>query len=303
MIAESALTDKPRTVAVIVTYQPDPEALYPLIESIRTQVDGICLVDNGDGTKLPSFVYDFNIEVICLGENYGIAYAQNVAIHRAEARGCEYILLLDQDSVPAAGMVRQLITALEGLKERGIAVAAVGPSYLDHRQGETAPFVYRQGLKLKRRPRSEQEQTSSADFLIASGSLIPVAVFKRVGHMEEGLFIDYVDIEWGLRAKEKGFGLFGVNDAFMEHSMGDEWIDFNGRGVPVHSPLRHYYAVRNAVWLIRRKWIGWAWRFILALRIFRQFVFFSVFGVKRWHHSKMMLLGIYHGLIGRTGRL
>ncbi|WP_375450212.1 glycosyltransferase [uncultured Devosia sp.] len=43
--------------------------------------------------------------VIALDENKGIAKAQNIGIAHAQERRVEYILLLDQDSVPSNGMV------------------------------------------------------------------------------------------------------------------------------------------------------------------------------------------------------
>ena len=38
-------------------------------------------------------------DVIFLGDNFGIAYATNVAVQRAEESGYEYCALLDQDSI------------------------------------------------------------------------------------------------------------------------------------------------------------------------------------------------------------
>jgi rhamnosyltransferase len=121
--------------------------------------------------------------------------------------------------------------------------------------------------------------------------------------MEEGLFIDYVDIEWGLRARNLGYRNFGVHAAMMAHSLGDEWIEFRGRRVPVHSPLRHYYHFRNAIWLARRPWIGWPWRVILLQRLILQFLFFGVFAQHRVEHVRKMSLGFWHGLTGKSGRL
>ncbi|MCV5831057.1 hypothetical protein OFN28_30780, partial [Escherichia coli] len=47
------------------------------------------------------------------------------------------------------------------------------------------------------------------DHLIASGSLIPVDVFEKIGGMDDSLFIDYVDVEWSLRARYQGLRCYG----------------------------------------------------------------------------------------------
>ncbi len=36
-----------------------------------------------------------------------------------------------------------------------------------------------------------------ADFLIASGCLTPIESFDAIGLLNDDMFIDYVDIEWG----------------------------------------------------------------------------------------------------------
>ncbi|MGV1848127.1 glycosyltransferase family 2 protein [Rhizobium sp. L80/93] len=302
---DSTVSGRQRVGCVIVTYRPHHEPLLRQLAAIHTQVGFIVLVDNGDGLLLPTFPEEYGLEVICLGANDGIARAQNVGIQRLCDRGATHILLLDQDSLPAADMVACLLEGLTQLQQAGIAVAAVGPQYSDPRQGAHSPFVYREGLALKERsPHEPHSSAVSADFLIASGCLIPVAVLGAVGAMDESLFIDYVDIEWGLRAQHLGYSSYGIPAAQMEHSLGDDWIVHRGRRFPVHSPLRHYYYTRNSILLARRPWIGWPWRFILLRRMAKQLVFFSVFVPgKRLENAWMMTCGVLHGVLGRSGKL
>lgn len=119
--------------------------------------------------------------------------------------------------------------------------------------------------------------------------------------MVEELFIDYVDIEWGLRAREKGYLCYGAFGAHMEHALGDDRVTFGGYKVPLHSPLRHYYQMRNATWLMKQSWLPRAWIGILLWRMVRQIGFFSVAAPQGFSHARMMMLGVYHGLRGRMG--
>lgn len=292
----------PKVAGVIVTYQPDAEGLSQLIEAIRPQVDDLLLINNGISQDLPSVAPDINLVVTNLGENFGLALAQNVGIRQAVASGASFVLLLDQDSLPTANMVAELLGAIRGLQENGVSVAAVGPLFVDER-GEAAPFVYRDKSRLRLREPQNGSDVVEVDFLIASGSLIPVRVFDVVGLMEEELFIDYVDIEWGIRAKSKGYNSFGSFIAKMNHSLGDDWIEIKGRKLPIHSPLRHYYQCRNAIWLARRPWISPQWRKLFLSRQLKQFIIWVLFLSDRRKRIALMLRGAWHGVVGRTGKL
>ena len=291
-----------RICGVIVTYHPDPQTLGRLIRAVGPQLGHLVIVDNGSGFDFAPLLEQHAAELVALGDNYGIARAQNVGIDHARRQGADHVLLMDQDSLPAPDMVERLMAAVVELGGKDLPVAAVGPCYLDHRQGETAPFVYLEGLKLRRRTPAAGDTVVEADFLIASGCLIPIASLDKTGSMAEELFIDYVDIEWGLRARNLGYLSYGVPAAHMEHSLGDEWIEFRGRRIPVHSPLRHYYHVRNAVWLCRRPWISAGWRLVLAWRLVRQFLFFTFKAPHGASHARMMAVGLWHGLANRIGR-
>lgn len=291
----------PQVCGVVVTYNPDIQALERSLEHVAPQVGSLVIVDNGSDCDLTALAQTFNAHLEPLGENFGIAKAQNVGIKLARDLKASHVLLLDQDSLPAPDMVDKLLAAEQCLLADGRTIAAVGANYVDPRQGETGSFVYRDGLRLKRRPMPAPDAIVETDFLIASGSLTPIAVFDTVGDMVDELFIDYVDIEWGLRARDMGYLSYGAFDAHMEHALGDDHIPFRGHRVPLHSPLRHYYQLRNAVWLIRQPWLSKVWTVLLLWRMFRQFLFFTVAAPKGLRHARMMISGIADGLRGRMG--
>ncbi|MHC2363029.1 glycosyltransferase family 2 protein [Rhizobium leguminosarum] len=290
-----------KITGVIVSYNPDMNALRHLATAVAPQLDQLLVVDNGSlvdvglGDAMPA-------EVIRLDDNFGIARAQNIGIERARANGSDYVLLLDQDSVPARDMVATLLAALSVKEAEGFKVACVGPRYSDSRKLDAAPFVRLEGLRLKRQACARPTAIIDVDFLIASGCLIPLSTIDAVGDMVEEMFIDYVDIEWGLRAQSKGYRSYGVCAALMEHALGDESIAFGRRNIPVHSPLRHYYHVRNAIWLCRQPWLMKRWKIVLLWRVARQFAFFSIMTAPRLQHARMMTIGLLHGIMNRMGK-
>ncbi|HSD39896.1 MAG TPA: glycosyltransferase family 2 protein [Rhodocyclaceae bacterium] len=293
-------------MAVIVTYRPELPGFFRLLDSLAAQVKAIVIVDNGSGAELSAAIQGRQQQAevfLPLGENQGIAAAQNIGIARAHGLGATHVVLFDHDSHPAADMVARLLACLQRLESEGRRVASVGPCYSDERQDNPPPFIRVSGLSLKRCHRPEEGDAVAVDYLIASGCLIPMNVLADVGEMNADLFIDYVDIEWGQRARSRGYQNYGCFSARMQHALGDEPIYFLGRAYPARSPLRHYYMFRNAVHLYKMSHIPLDWRVVDAARLLPKFGFYVLFAPPRWQQFKMMSLGVLHGLVGRAGKL
>jgi len=281
--------------------------LSGLIGSLLPQVGGVVVVDNGsnpEGIKIIQDLVDrHSIDLILLGKNIGIAAAQNVGITHHKKLGAKYVMLFDHDSKPAENMVGVLLSVLREKERLGTKVAGVGPRYFDLRQNNPPPFIEIKGTHVIRHACNSKEDVIAVSYLISSGFLMSMASLDAVGDMREDLFIDYVDIEWGLRAASKGYVTFGVCAAHMEHDLGELPITFMGKQIPYHSPIRHYYLFRNAVWLYRQDYLPLQWRIGDAWRLLLKYGFYSLYGKPRMAHLKMMSKGIWHGLIGRVGQL
>jgi rhamnosyltransferase len=293
-----------KIVAIVVTFHPELPVLARLLDALQHQVDSIVVVDNGSAESLAAYMESRGQSheyFIPLGANRGISVAQNQGIAWARERDADYIVLFDQDSEPASDMVLQLLAVAENKLAAGVPLAAVGPRYLDERQDNPPPFIQVKGMKVERQPCTCSDTVADVDYLIASGCLIPMIALNKVGGMCEELFIDYVDIEWGLRAKQKGLQSFGACAATMRHDLGDEPIEFFGRKIPLHSPLRHYYHFRNAVWMYRQPWLPTHWKLADGWRLFLKYGFYTLFAKPRISHFRMMTLGILDGLRGRMG--
>jgi rhamnosyltransferase len=293
---------RPYVVAIVVTYDPDLDLLAEQLLRLTPQVTEAILIDNGSLRDIVAWNAQREpaaTAVIALGENHGIAAAHNAGIQWARNRNAQYVLLMDQDSMPAPDMVQQLFSAIS----RQPSPAAAGSRYLDERQNNLPPFIRIQGLTLQRCACEAENSVVSVDYLVSSGCLIPISILDKVGGMRDDLFIDYVDIEWGLRARHHGFQSYGVCSARMHHTLGDRPIKFWGKYVPLHSPLRHYYHFRNAILLYKEPWVPWNWKLVDGWRLCLKYAFYSTFAKPRIAHLRMMTLGMWHGLAGKTGKL
>ncbi len=294
--------------AVIVTYHPNLPRLRVLLEVSLPQVSHLVVVDNGSDERVLASIQTWaendGFSVIGLGENAGVAAAQNQGISWARAQGCSHVLMFDQDSVPSSGMVQKLLGALDEMRASVTTVAATGPRLIDRRTGKSTPFVRFGLLGVTRQAwRAETSRLIETDFLVSSGMLIPMEILDRVGLPEEGLFIDNVDMEWCFRARDMGLSLYGVYDAVMEHSVGDEIIQLGNYAIYLHNPLRQYYIMRNRILLYQRSYSPWGWIVQDFARMLFKLMAFSLFFPPRRQNIAMMLKGIRDGLTGKMGKL
>lgn len=302
-------------VAVVVTYRPGADATNALLHALAPQVRDVVVVDNGspDATVeiLRAITTEVGATLLPLGSNLGIAAAQNAGIAWARGRDARFVLLSDQDSLPAADMVERLVAGFA----RGTAdsagsarppVAAVGPVTMDERN-EGAALLFsaqRWGPRRATIPAKEGSLVEAA-FLIASGCLIDRAALDAVGPMNEAWFIDHIDLEWGLRARRAGYVLYGVVGAGLSHALGDRTQSIPGRrrDVHIHSAVRNYYMARNTVLLIRSGLMPAWWRWGYAGWITKYAVFYVLAVPPRPLRARLLVQGIWHGLRGRTGPL
>lgn len=292
-----------KIIAVVVTYFPDYKTLNTLIEAVIPQVDGVVIIDNATANLCTEdFQFSHSVEWLLNRSNLGVAEAYNQGIAIAQRNEASHIVLFDQDSYPAANMIEVLFHTWRQANDAGLKVAALGPNYRDTKGMYQSPFVKMKGLGLARVECNAGESVE-VDHLISSGCLIDLETLRDIGPFEEQLFIDYVDTEWCLRARKKGYLLFGVGDANMQHSLGDNYLRFLHKRIPAHSPLRHYYLLRNGAWLASQAWVGWRWRIIDCKRLIKIFIVFSLLSDSPWNHCKMMVLGLLHFVKGKMGKL
>ena len=299
--------NNPIVVAIIITFNPDLLELKRLILSLQKQVHSTIIVDNGSSNDLDGWLSsEMKLESVLfipLHVNLGIATALNRGIQKAISFNPGYFILFDHDSAPSSTMVQDLVNAAQQIENRGIRLAAVGPRYIDPRQDNPPPFIKRKGLSITRQTCTPSQPFVEVDYLISSGCLIPTKAIEAVGLMREDLFIDYVDIEWGLRALQMGYQSYGVCHATMNHGLGDQPIDFFGKKIPSHSPLRHYYLFRNAIALYRDPNLSIGWKIADGWRLLLKYIFYTIFGKPRHKHLSMMSKGILDGLLNRMGKL
>jgi|SaaInlStandDraft_1057018.scaffolds.fasta_scaffold01605_5 rhamnosyltransferase len=293
-----------KIVAIITSFNPNLEILKFLLKAIEHQVAHIVIVDNGTSKKeirvIKQFIPD-NCILIENEYNFGVSEAINRGVLEAKKLCASYLVVFDQDSRPAQDMIEQLLSVMMHNKKKGKKVAAAGPKYTDVKGYETTPFTRLDGRRLKKITCSDYE-TVFVGHLITSGCFIAMDALDDVGYMDPGLFIDYVDTEWCLRATNKGYMLLGVGAAKMQHDLGDDVVEFCGRTIPVHSALRNYYLIRNGIWMLWHPLVSGNWKLMNMIRLLKIYIILSLFIGPRFRNWRMMTIGIWHGIIGKMGK-
>jgi rhamnosyltransferase len=226
--------------AVVVTYHPDAE-LPMRLNSVSPQVGKIVIVDNGsddaERSMLRDAAADPKVDLVFNPENLGLARALNVGIQRAGALEFSWVLLLDQDTCIDRDMVATLWGIQASFPDRE-RLAVIGSSFRD--TSKRAPDV--------RDHESPGEAWEEVEYVITSGSLLPLSAYLAIGPFREEFFIDCVDADYCLRAHAKGFRVIQCRKAVMAHAIGSPTghkVLWTRKWTSNHAPDRRYYIARN----------------------------------------------------------
>jgi rhamnosyltransferase len=290
--------------AVVVTYRPDIELLSMLLQALPPEVR-LVVVDNGSApaeTAEMDRLLSARERARLLGNegNRGLAAAINQGVAALRGDPPEFLLLLDQDSVPQPGALAALRDAFLKLEAEGEAVGCVGPRLFDPATGLEHGFHAMRGpCWVRVFPGEGCVQPVRCANLNGSGTVVRMALFERMGGLDEALFIDHVDTDWSFRVLGAGLGLFGIPQAAFHHSMGERGsrIWFMGWRVwPIRSPQRHYFLFRNSITLLRRSYVPAVWKFWAVAKLAGTLVGHALLGDRRVAQVGHMLRGVKDGL-------
>jgi len=260
------------------------------------------VVDNGSSAEelapLRAAAAALDFELIENGDNLGIAAALNLGVHRAQALGDTYVLLLDQDSCVEGssgdkGFVATMLQAFAASPSQD-RLAILVPRYIDRRFGHVLqPYLAANGL---------------LEASTTSGSLFPLSLFDHAGYFAEELFIDGVDYEFSLRVRSLGYTIEECPQAILLHSPGSptyrRFLGSKPFQVSNYSPIRRYYQERNRIWIARRYWRSFSpfllSQFLIGLKDLAKIVVAE--DDKRTKLS-FFFRGISDGVRGRMGKL
>ena len=284
--------------AIVVTYGPDI-AFPARLRGVAPQVGMTVIVDNASSeaerSMLREAASDPNIDLILNDGNLGLARALNIGVQRAATLGFSWVLLLDQDTRVELDMVRTLLAIHASFPDRE-HLAVLGSNYSDaaertnHAAGRDSP----------------SEHWEEVERVITSGSLLPVESYFAIGPFRDEFFIDYVDEEYCLRAKAKGYRIIKSRKHLMSHAIGSPTAHRmfgTSKWTTNHGPDRRYYIARNNTVLLREygnyRAGMWAWKSFR--RCLRQCKRIALYEEMKTRKIAAVIHGLWDGIRGNMG--
>ncbi len=273
---------------ILVTYNPDFQQLQATLSSILSQVDKIVVVNNN---STPLNLSNAKIHVIELGNNFGIAYAQNRGIEYANSNGAKYVFFSDQDTVYPNNFVEKAIECFNRHKQEKIAAVI--------------PYFYNENKKQFSRVNISKTKGYSPKIgedvylahAISSGTFCHISIFDVIGMMNERLFIDWVDYEWCWRATKNGYKIICNTSNIIHHNMGDSYKTVFNRKIVVYSDFRNYYFFRNGTYLLFHSHLLTMkeWFSFLKFMLEKSVLYFITCGIS-YQHIKLYVRSVYRGI-------
>ncbi|MBT4147185.1 MAG: glycosyltransferase family 2 protein [Gammaproteobacteria bacterium] len=294
-----------REAHLIVTFNPPEDIFKQQLAALDDQP--VIVVDNGSNANSIALLNVWvgldaeNRKLIELGQNIGIAAAQNKGMELAKKLGCEFVLLLDHDSIPRGNLLKQLVDSASEQLRVDKRFAALGARLIDPRSNKELGFSSMVDGVWRTFRCVEGESLIPCEFLNSSGSLIYLPAWEKIGPFDESFFIDHVETEWYMRVKAKGFNVFGSCQGILHHYLGDSVVRFwffGWRTMPRRSGQRHYTIVRNSLWMYRRSYVPFSWKANNFAKLIFTLAYFSLFDKERGSQFCGIMRGFYDGLFG-----
>lgn len=284
-------------MAAILTFNPDLQRLRENITAISPQVGKVLIVDNhscnieGVLRVANEFANSF---VIRNDENVGVARALNQEAQYAVGHGYEWLLHLDQDTVVADTLIETYIQYVDD-PSLGIICCQV-----KDRNVVEPPELTRNQL-----------MEANVSTCITSGTFLRLAAWQKTAGYCDEMFIDWVDNDFCYSLQEVGYKIFKTRKTFILHEVGNSRLvkSFGKyRYVYNEKPFRHYYSIRNYIYVQKRHWAFLSQNrtsyFLTCLYVLLKKIFFvNVHETDRVAKNHMMVKGIWHGIVNRYGKL
>lgn len=279
-------------LVLVITYNPDLDVL----DKFDLQGFNYLIVDNSDNTAFDLASHtqsNTNIHYIKNPSNLGIAKALNIGADYALSNGYKWLLTMDQDSQLKLENLKQMLQFIEHYSDVN-KLAILSPRH-----------VMQDDLQVK--VNNEMAEYSHGIKTMTSGNLLNLSVWQKINGFNSELFIDMVDIDYYCRAIIARYQVLTLNHIYMSHQLGNlRTVNLLGKKLRIlnHNYIRKYYQVRNSltVYFKYRRQIpelgSLTHRFIIIDLLVSLF-----FESDRFRKFRFMLLGIYHFLIHRLGKL
>lgn len=211
---------------VLVNYngkEYNEECIKSIFNSSYTNIE-VIVVDNDSRDGSPELLreeFGDKITLIMAGENLGFSGANNIGIKKALEDGCDYIVLLNNDTLIDKDLISNMLKAS---KEENNAVISPKIYYYDNKDiiwSAGADMKWKKGVTAQRGINKNDDgsynKREEVEFGTGCCLLIPSEVIKKVGYLQDDYFLYYEDTDYCMRIREKGFKIVYEPTAVLYH--------------------------------------------------------------------------------------
>ena len=309
----------PKVFVVIINWNGDRDAIACLNSMLSLDYKNchVILSDNGSSKESIQALRDWKVaystpgpsngiaslEILENDKNLGFTGANTVGINVALAKGADYVLFLNNDTVVTSDFLSRMVATAEVSASVGIVGCKIFSTDTDlngrHRIWSLGGYSFVMGMPInigggqldspRWTGRKAQPLINGCCMLIKRG------VIETAGVQDDRLFFGVDDVEYSLRAGRNGWKNFVDYDAVIYHA--------GSQSVTPRSGLQVYYNFRNAM-QFRVRNFPWYRNVIF----FIYFVFRYIIGgsTKRWiTKNGKVNRGVYYAVLdfcrGETG--
>ena len=284
---------------IFVLYQPTGEFLGNLMKA-RVACTNVIVVDNSpeEDVGMHEYLRGLGMEVIFNRNESGLAGAYNRGAEVLLDRQCDLIFLLDQDSGIDTAFFAGMLQAAAAL---GTDIFLIGPKIYEIALGRCMPVIP-PGKRFPKPLRIDERMEGIFPTLciISSGSVISAAAYRKLGPFRNDYFIEYIDIEYSLRARSRNVPVYMNAAVTLRQTNGrierrGKWFTTN------HAAWRRYYIARNSVHCLweYRSICGLHW--LSGLMVIRDAISVLLLDSQKLRKITAIGCGYLDGLLGRLG--
>ncbi|MDF1690464.1 MAG: glycosyltransferase family 2 protein [Cycloclasticus sp.] len=258
--------------------------------------------NEADCASLNGTIKSADLIYVQSSRNGGFAAGNNLGIKLALGVGCEYIWLLNNDTVVAPKSLMALEEKFRSVPDIGMCGSIL--CYYDDRNQVQAvggvKFNYLtakgkqmgQGLHIKDKQLAEIADLSPT-YIAGASLFMSVDFLHDVGFMEESYFLYYEEIDWAARAFPK-WKVATAKSSIVYHKEGGS-IGTDSRSK--RSSLSQYYLNRNLIrfYILRKPWL----LPVAGFRVLREI--FKLFLKKEFSLMNVTVHALVDGLLMRSG--
>ena len=211
----------------------------------------LIVVDNGskDGSVKKLIERFPDLRIHQTGDNLGYAGGNNAGIRIAMSEGCDYVWILNNDTIVDRDSLRVMVNKMEMNPDAGLCGATL--VYADHKEVVQAMGggSYNRWLGTTKNIGdgwdldSINDVDTTPDFIAGASVLVSNKFLEEIGLMNEEYFLYYEEIDWAVRSNEN-FSLIYAKESIVYHKEGSS-TKGNRNRPSSRSLTADFYQLRN----------------------------------------------------------